>query len=148
MLRLCCCLGFSLVVGSGGYSVAVLRLLTVVTSLVEPGLRGMRASVVVKPAAHRVGSCRCLTLEDRFNSSGPWASLLHGMWGLPRPRLNLCLLHWKVAFFTGKGRDLRQTTSVVLVRKFQTDRLKILLLRETEIAFNLGIINKYCWGLA
>ena len=26
--------------------------------------------------------------------------------------------------------------------------LKIPLLRETEIAFNLGIINKYCWGLA
>ena len=45
-------------------------------------------------------------------------------------------------------RDLGQTTSVVLVRKFQTERLKILLLRETETAFNLGIINKCYWGLA
>ena len=53
MLGLCCCIGFSLIAASGGYSlVAVCGLLTVVASLVaEHGLSGTQASVV---ADHRL----------------------------------------------------------------------------------------------
>ena len=95
VLCLCCSLCLSLAVGSGGCSAAECRHFAgiVVTSLVvEHGLWCTWASVAVKPAAHRVSSCSCLTLEDRFNSCGTWTSLLHGMWGLPRPGLNPCLL--------------------------------------------------------
>ena len=50
MLGLCRCLGFSLVVVSGGCSlVAVYWLLTVVSSLVEHTFQSPQASVVVAP---------------------------------------------------------------------------------------------------
>ena len=50
-LGLCCCVGFSLVVVSRGYSIVVVRqLLILVASLVvEQGLKGARASVVASP---------------------------------------------------------------------------------------------------
>ena len=62
MLGDCCCLGFSLVVASRGYSlVAVHRLLTTVASLVEErGLEGTRASVV---EAHGFSGCGSQALE-------------------------------------------------------------------------------------
>ena len=48
VLGLCCCIGFSLVVASGGYSLVIDRLLIAVASLVaKHRLRGVGASVVV-----------------------------------------------------------------------------------------------------
>ena len=35
-------------------------------------------------------------LERRLSSCVLWAKLLHGMWDLPGPGLNPCLLHWQV----------------------------------------------------
>ena len=50
VLGLCCCVGFSLVVASGGCSLVVVHELIAVTSLiVEHRLQGMQASVVVAP---------------------------------------------------------------------------------------------------
>ena len=46
------------------------RLATVVASLVELGLQGARASVVVVGG---FSSCSSLTLEHRLNSCGAWA---------------------------------------------------------------------------
>ena len=34
--------------------------------------------------AHSISSCGSKALESRFNSCGPWAYLLLGMWNLPR----------------------------------------------------------------
>ena len=45
---------------------------------------GTWASVV---AAHGLRSCGLRALECRLSSCGARASLLHGMWDLPRPRL-------------------------------------------------------------
>ena len=45
---------------------------------------GAQASVVV---AHRLSSCGWRALERRLSSCGAWASLLRGMWDLPRPGL-------------------------------------------------------------
>ena len=45
---------------------------------------GTRASVVV---AHGLSSCGSRALEHRLSSCGARASLLRGMWGLPRPGL-------------------------------------------------------------
>ena len=57
-------------------------LLVAVTSLaVEYGLSGLQASVVV---AHGLSSCDSQALEHRL-FCGAQASLLHGMWDLPRP---------------------------------------------------------------
>ena len=55
MLGLHCCVGFSLVVVSGGYSlVAVVGLLIAVTSLPAAQALGVQTSVA---AAHRLSSC-------------------------------------------------------------------------------------------
>ena len=43
---------------------------------------GAQASVVV---ARGLSSCVSQALEHRLSSCGTWASLLHGMWDLPRP---------------------------------------------------------------
>ena len=70
-LGLCCCMGFSQVVASGGYSlVGVCGLLT---------------------ASYCSGfSCyRIWTLEHRLNNCGTRAQLLHGMWDRPRPGVQL-----------------------------------------------------------
>ena len=45
---------------------------------------GVWASVV---AAHRLSSCGLRALELRLSCCGAWASLLRGMWDLPRPGL-------------------------------------------------------------
>ena len=67
MLGLYCCASFSLVAGSGDFSlVAVRKLLIVVASFVaERGLKGMRASVA---AACGLSSWGSLDLEHRLNS--------------------------------------------------------------------------------
>ena len=75
---LCCCAGFSLVVVSGSYSLAVVSgLLIAVASLVGHKLWGMKASVVV---AHGL-------------SSTGWVVLRHG--NFPNQGSNPCLPHWQ-----------------------------------------------------
>ena len=59
--------GLSLVVLSGGYSVAVRRLLIVVASRCGAWALGMQASVVV---AHGLSSCGSWSLERRLSSCG------------------------------------------------------------------------------
>ena len=59
--------GLSLVVLSGGYSVAVRRLLIVVASRCGAWALGMQASVVV---AHGLSSCGSWALERRLSSCG------------------------------------------------------------------------------
>ena len=58
MLGICCCMGFSLVVTSSHYSLAVVRrLLIMVVSLVaERRLQSAQASVVVAPGLWNTGS--------------------------------------------------------------------------------------------
>ena len=86
--------GPSLVAASGGYS-----LLQCATSHCSGfsccGARalGTWASVVV---AHGLSSCGLWALERRLSSCGTQASLLRGMWNLPRPGLGPCPLHWQV----------------------------------------------------
>ena len=85
------CTGFSLVVDGGGYCLAaVLGLLVVTPLVVGQRFQGMQASVVT---AHKLGCCDSQALEHWFNSCGAWTSLLLGVWDLPRPRQNQCLLH-------------------------------------------------------
>ena len=62
MLGLHCCMGFSVVATSGGYSLVAVhkRLPEVAYPLAEHGLQGMRASVVV---AHGLSICSSQTLE-------------------------------------------------------------------------------------
>ena len=90
MLGLCCCVGFSLVVASRGYSpVAVRGLLITVPSLVaEHGLEGVWASVFVAHGLMRMASglsscdagCSCSRAGGIFQDQG----------------LNPCLLRWQV----------------------------------------------------
>ena len=72
MLSLHCCSGFPLAASSGGYTVvAVHGLLIVMASLVvENGLQGARASVVV---VHGLGICNSWALEHRIESYGAQA---------------------------------------------------------------------------
>ena len=68
VLGLHCCVSFSLVAASGGYSlVVVCWLLIAVTSLVGHRLWGMWASVV---AAHGLSSRGFQALEHRLSSCG------------------------------------------------------------------------------
>ena len=72
VLGLRCCVGFSRVAASKGYSlVATHGLLIVVASLVW-GAQALdkQASVV---AAHGLRSCSSQALEHRFSSCGTWA---------------------------------------------------------------------------
>ena len=87
VLVLCCFMGFSLVVASGEYSLAVgHRLLTAVASLLtEHRLSGTRPSGV---AVHGLSSC------------GTWAQLLHTMWDLPCPGIEPMSLALAKGFFT------------------------------------------------
>ena len=64
-----CCAGFSLVAGSGGYSLVAMRRLLIAEW----------ASVVVAQ-----GQCGSWAREHRLSSCGTWASLLCGMWNLPK----------------------------------------------------------------
>ena len=61
MLGLCCCVGFSLVVASRGYSLAAVH--------------GLLTAVIF---------CQARALEHRFNSCGVWAKLLCSIWNRPR----------------------------------------------------------------
>ena len=74
MLGLRCCVGFSLVVVSGGYSVVV------VCGLLSGGFFCCEAR-----ALEHVGFSNCVSqaLEHRLNSCGSRAELPHGMWDLP-----------------------------------------------------------------
>ena len=83
MLGLCCCSGSSLVVASGGYSLAMVhRLLSAVASLVaEHRLWGTQTSGL---AAHGLNSCGFQALEHRLNSCGAWTLILCRMWDLLR----------------------------------------------------------------
>ena len=64
--------------------VAAHRLLIAVASRCRARALGTWASVVV---ARRLSSCGSWALERRLSSCGTRALLLHGMWDLPRPRL-------------------------------------------------------------
>ena len=74
VLDLHCCMGFSLVMVNGGYSLAVVNevLMWWLLLLWSPGSRWAGFS-----------SCQSWALEHRLNSYGTWAQLLHGMWDLP-----------------------------------------------------------------
>ena len=96
-LDLRCCVGFSLVASSRGYSVVtVCRLLIAVASLVaEHRLGGTQASAVV---AQGLNSCSSWALKHMLSSCGAW-ELLCSMWDLLGPWIKLCLLLWWVASF-------------------------------------------------
>ena len=92
-----CCLGFSLVAASWGYSlVAVLGLLTVVASLVECGIQGTWGSVI---AAHGL-----TTYTPRLHSTGSIV-VTHGLRCSEARRIfldqgsNPCLLHWQAVLY-------------------------------------------------
>ena len=81
MLDLHCCMGFSLVVARGVYTLVVVQeLLIVVASLVEEhALWGVQSSVVV---ACGLSSCDSRALLHRLRICGIGALLLHSMWDL------------------------------------------------------------------
>ena len=71
MLGLRLCVGFSLVVASRGYSLAVLGLLVAVASpVVEHKLKSAWASAI---AARGLSSCSSWAPEHRLNSCVTWA---------------------------------------------------------------------------
>ena len=88
MLGLCCCSGSSLVVASGGYSLAMVhRLLIAVASLVaEHRLWGTHTSGL---AAHGLKSCGFQALEHGLNSYG-FQALEHGLNSCGAWTLMLC----------------------------------------------------------
>ena len=88
VLHFPCCMGFSLVMESGGYSPrAVHGLLTAVASLVAAHrFQGTWASVAV---ASGFSNCGSQVLEHRLNSCVPWAYLLHCIWNLPESGIKL-----------------------------------------------------------
>ena len=90
VVGLCCCLGFSLVGTSRGYSlVAVLSLLiTVASPVMEYGLSGMRASVVVACGLYSIGSIVVVYGLSCFSACGIF-------WDQGS---KLCLLHWQAYF--------------------------------------------------
>ena len=77
MLGVYCCMGFSLVAASRGYSLAAGHgLLTVVACPCGEHLRGLQASVV---AACGLRGCGSQALQQSLNSCGSWSQLLHCM---------------------------------------------------------------------
>ena len=80
----CCTRAFSSYGNQGLLFVVVHGLLTAMASRCGVQALGPRASVVV---ACRLSSCGSWALECRLSSCGTRASLLRGMWDLPRPRL-------------------------------------------------------------
>ena len=77
VLGLCCCAGFSLAAASGGYTpVAVSWLLIAVASLlVERGLQGMPASVLVAPAPWSTGPGVVVRRPDCSTACGTFLAL-------------------------------------------------------------------------
>ena len=73
-------------------------LLTAVAAFVaEHRLQGTRASVAV---AHGLNSCNSPAREHRLSSWGTWAQLLHGMWDLQTPGIELVSPPLAGTFFT------------------------------------------------
>ena len=93
-LGLHCCTGFSPVVVSRNYSLALAcKLLIAVASLVvEHRLQGSWASVVTAPGLRTCGS---RALKHSLSSCDTWAQLLPRYVGSSQG-LNLCLIHWPV----------------------------------------------------
>ena len=79
VLGLGCCVDFSLVAESWGFSSWWLLLLR------SPGSR-----------ARGLSRCSSQALGHRLNSFGAWAQLLCGLWGLLDQGSNPHLLHWQV----------------------------------------------------
>ena len=78
----CCPWAFSCCSERGLLFVAVRRLLIAGASRCGARALGVRASVAV---ARGLSSCGSRALEHRLSSCGARASLLRGMWDLPRP---------------------------------------------------------------
>ena len=78
VLGLCCCVGFSVVAASGGYS-----------SLRCAGFSLRWLLLLLSTGSRRAGfsSCGSRVLECRSSSCGARAQLLHGLWDLPGPGL-------------------------------------------------------------
>ena len=98
-LGLCCCTLFSLVVASGGYSLAgVPGLLIAVASLiVVHRLWGVWASVT---AAQGLSSFGSRTPEHRLSRCGARAEVLRIKWALPGPGVELVCPALAGGFFT------------------------------------------------
>ena len=90
VLGLCCCVGFSLVAESGGYSLAVVLGLPIAETylVVKRGLKGTRASVVLAPGLYSAGS---IAVASRLS-----CSMACGIF--PDQGSNLRLLHWQENF--------------------------------------------------
>ena len=98
VLSVHCCTGFSLVAAGRGSSLgAVCGLLVAVASLVEHGLQGLWAPVLV---AQGLCSCGSGALEHRLSNCGAWASLFCSMWDLPRPGVEPMSLALASKFFS------------------------------------------------
>ena len=103
MLGLHCCVDFSLVVASKGYSLVVVHeLIAVASFVVEHRLQSVWALIV---AVCRLSNCGSWTLENRLNGCGTWAYLLHGpyglgLWVLPRPEIESVSPALAEGFFT------------------------------------------------
>ena len=96
-LGLHCCVGFSLIVVSWGYS-SCSAWASHCSGLYD-GLSCCRAQALGQSSAivvaHGLYSCSSQALENRLNSYGAWAcSSACGMF--PDQELNLCFLHWLV----------------------------------------------------
>ena len=97
VLDLCCCTGFSLIVASRGYPLAV-----------------------VCGASH-CGSFSCFRAlvlgHAGFHSCGAWAYLLHDMWDLPRSETESMSAALAGRFFTTEpsGEPLKCFTSLLLI---------------------------------
>ena len=97
MLGFRCSVGFPLVTVSAGYSPAVVHGLVSVASVVKHGLWGFQASVA---APRGLNSCGSQAVEERLNSCGAHASLLLGMWNLPRSEIKSMSLALAGGFLT------------------------------------------------
>lgn len=93
MLGLCCCLGFSLVAVSGGYSLVAVRILIVVVSLVaKHKLLGAWVSV----AAHALSAVVAPGLQSPCSAVVVHRLIALRHVGFPDQESNPCLLHWQV----------------------------------------------------
>ena len=101
--------GLSLVAVSGGYSVAVRRLLIVVGSLV---------------AAHRLSGRRLQQLQHAGSAVvGAWTQLLCGMWILPQPGFEPtpCIGRWILIYCTTRRVLYMNFSSIKVQKTHQTN---------------------------
>ena len=93
-LSLCCCVGFSPVAVSRGFSSCDTPAShRGASSVSEHGLQDTHTSVT---AACELRSDSSGAPEHRLHSCGAWASLPRGLWDLPRPEIQPVSLHWQV----------------------------------------------------